>query len=74
MTKSCAILIWMAFAVSMVPVAGCQSVTAANDGSGYSFVPLKPDSRDFIIAHDRTAAERIAGNNRQCKRDKQCRK
>lgn len=58
----------------MVLLAGCQSRTAANDGSGYARVNLMPMTRDFVIANDRPAAEAIAGNNRTCDRDAQCRK
>lgn len=72
--KSYAIPTLTAFVVSMALLAGCQTRTAANDGSGYAFVRLKPASRDFLIGNDRAAAETIAGNNRQCNRDKQCRK
>lgn len=72
--KTCGILILTASVASMVLSAGCQSVTAANDGSGYAFTRLKPATRDYVIANDRPAAEVIAGNNRQCQRDKQCRK
>lgn len=69
-----AILTCLAFAASTVLLAGCQSAKAVNDGSGYRFVPLKPATRDYVIGNDREAAEAIAGNNRQCKRDAQCRK
>jgi hypothetical protein len=74
MTKSFAIPILMAFVASTALLAGCQTKTGVNDGSGYAFTRLKPVSRDFLIANDRPAAEVIAGNNRQCNRDKQCRK
>ena len=64
----------MAFAASTVLLAGCQTGKAANDGSGYALVILQPASRDFLIGNDRAAAETIAGNNRTCNRDPQCRK
>jgi hypothetical protein len=65
---------WTAFALSMALLAGCQTNRAANDGSGYAHVALQPASRDFLIGNDRNAAETIAGNNRTCARDAQCRK
>ncbi len=67
-------LILTAFVASTALIAGCQTRSAANDGSGYARVNLKPISRDFLIGNDRDAADTIAGNNRTCARDKQCRK
>lgn len=74
MTKSFAMLTLTVFVGSLALLAGCQTRVGVNDGSGYAFTRLKPASRDFLIANDRPAAEVIAGNNRQCNRDKQCRK
>ncbi len=73
MNKS-AILTLMACAASLALNAGCQHKAAANDGSGYSRVPLQPASRDYLIGNDRKAIDAIAGNNRTCARDAQCRK
>lgn len=53
--------------------AGCQSTTAIN-GSGYQFVKFSDPKAAVLASQDKTAGPAIAGNNKQCKEDKLCKK
>jgi hypothetical protein len=56
--------------------AACQSVTATSDtqGAGYSFVRFTDPKAARAASQDPTAGPAIANNNRQCAKDKSCRK
>ncbi|AHJ10725.1 hypothetical protein P106B_42 [Rhizobium phage vB_RglS_P106B] len=54
-------------------IAGCQSATAIN-GSGYQFVRFSTGKAALAASQDPLAGPAINSNNRQCEKDKACRK
>ena len=54
--------------------AGCGATGRATDGTGYAKLTPAAETRRFILANDRPFAQAVAAHNRQCGKDKGCRK